>query len=155
MIKLFTFFTLLVLGSATVFSQEVIKQQPCENVSIRAQADSLKLIYVKKGFKVMKESSVSMESEFEVPIIVQLRERSLYHFIFISDKTSRLFEVKMYDWEEKKIFSDKRKYEDGDGNISQWDHIPLTTNYHMIKPVQVNKKNKKMCGYFIVLKKVR
>ncbi len=155
MIKFFTFFSLMILSTGIVFSQEVLKQVPCVNVSIIAQADSLKLIYENKGFKVMKESTVSMESEFEVPIIVQLRERSLYHFIFISDITSKLFEVKMYDWEEKKIFSDKRKYEDGDGNISQWDHIPLTTNYHMIKPVQVNKKNKKMCGYFIVLKKVR
>lgn len=152
---LFAFLVLVIISTPSVFSQNVIKQVPCENVSIRAQADSLRSIYQNKGFKVMKESTVSMETEFEVPIIVQLKERNLYHFIFISDKTSRLFEVKMYDWEEKKIFSDKRKYEDGDGNISQWDHIPLTTNYHMIKPVQVNKKNKKMCGYFMVLKKVR
>lgn len=153
--KIFSFFTLLVMCSATVFSQEIIKQVPCENVSIRAQADSLKLIFEKQGFQVMKEASMSMETEYETPIIVPLKERSLYHFIFISDKTSRVYEVRMFDWEENKVFFEKKRVQDGDGNIIQWDHMPRAAGYHMIKPVQVNKKNKKMCGYFILMKKVR
>jgi len=153
--KIFALFLPVAMCSAPVFSQNVIKQVPCENVAIRAQADSLKLIFENQGFLVMKEASLSMETEYESPIIVPLKERSLYHFIFISDKTSRVYEVRMYDWEEKRVFFEKRRGEDGDGNIMQWDYVPRTTGYHMIKPVQVNKKNKKMCGYVILLKKVR
>ena len=42
---------------------------------------------------------------------------------------------------------------DVDGNIISFNYIPQSSEYHMIKPVQVNKNKKKMCGYVMLLKK--
>jgi hypothetical protein len=33
--------------------------------------------------------------------------------------------------------------------------MPKFSEWHMIKPVQVNKKNKECCGYILLLKKVK
>jgi hypothetical protein len=44
---------------------------------------------------------------------------------------------------------------DVDGNIISYAYIPQYSEYHMIKPVQVNKSKKTLCGYVMLLKKVK
>lgn len=94
-----------------------------------------------------------MESEYEMPIVVPMNEGGLYQFVFIGDPTSRLYEVRMFDYSERQVFYKKHMWGDVDGNIITYSYVPKFTEYHMIKPVQVNKKRKKVCGYVMLLKK--
>lgn len=138
------------------FSQEVIRVQSCNDTFIQRQADSLKEMYGKMGFDVLKEASIMMESEYEMPVIVPLQERSLYQIIFIGDMSSKLYEMRIYDYDEKMITYQKKMWGDIDGNIISYQYSPQFTEFHMIKPVQVNKKKKKgLCGYVMLLKKTR
>ena len=142
--------------SPFVFAQEVIRQQPCTDTFISRQADSLKTLYAKDGFQVLREASMMMESEYEMPVVMPLEERSSYQIVFIGDYSSRLYELRMYDWDEKMITYQKKMWGDIDGNIISFSYTPKFSEFHMIKPVQVNKKKKKgLCGYVILFKKVR
>jgi hypothetical protein len=115
----------------------------------------MKAIFAKDGFVVMKEASISMESEYEMPVIVPLQQGSWYQFVFIGEPTSRLYEVRMFDWNEKQVVYQKKMWGDIDGNVISYSYIPRFTEFHMMKPVQVNKKKKKdLCGYVMLLKKV-
>jgi hypothetical protein len=120
---------------------------------IQRQADSLKTLFSSHGYKVLREASISMESEYEMPVVVQLQERALYQVVFIGDITSKLYEVRMYDWDEKMVAYQKKMWGDVDGNIISYAYHPKFTEFHMIKPVQVNKKKKKLCGYIMLLQK--
>ena len=148
---------ILILSAFTgVFSQDVIRLQQCKNDDIQRQVDSLKQLYVKDGFAVLKEASIAMESEYEMPVIVPLQQGSWYQFVFIGDITSRLYEVRMYDWNEKQVVYQKKMWGDVDGNVISYSFIPQFTEFHMMKPVQVNKQKKKnLCGYVMLLKKVK
>ncbi len=42
---------------------------------------------------------------------------------------------------------------DVDGNIINYDYIPRFSEYHMIKPVQINKRKKNVNGYMMLFKK--
>lgn len=152
-----TLCALLLLISASVFSQQdVIRIQDCDNPFMKHQADSLKAMYAKDGFTVMKEASVAMESEYELPVIVPLDQGAWYQFVFIGEPTSKLYEVRMYDWNEKQVVYQKKMWGDIDGNIISYTYIPQFSEFHMIKPLQVNKKIKKnLCGYVMLLKKVK
>ena len=89
---------LAILLIATVWSsraQEVIRIQSCSNDLITKQVDSLKTFYAKDGFVVLKEASITMESEYEMPVIVPLTQGSWYQFVFIGDISSKLYEVRM------------------------------------------------------------
>ena len=99
---------------------------------------------------------MTMESEYEMPVIVPLNEGSWYHIAFIGDMSSKLYEVRMYDQDEKQVVYQKH-YGDGmESNVINYSYIPKFSEYHMIKPVQVSKKKKKnLCGYFIIFKKVK
>ncbi|MFT3910578.1 MAG: hypothetical protein QM737_14225 [Ferruginibacter sp.] len=137
-------------------AQDVIRQVPCSNEAMTHQADSIKQFFSEKGYMVVKEATMTMESEYEMPIIVPLTAGSWYQFIFIGDITSRLFEVRMYDWNENQVHYEKNLKKDIDGNIINYSYIPQSSEYHMIKPVQVNNKKKKgLCGYVMLLKRVR
>ena len=137
-------------------AQNVIRQVACFDSSLKAQADSLKLAFLKQGFIVVKEATMMMESEYEMPVIVPLNQGSWYQFVFIGDKSSRLYELRMYDYDEKQVVYQKQFGEGMESNIISYSYIPKFSEYHMIKPVQVNKKKKKdICGYIIMLKKVR
>lgn len=146
---------LFVLASLSQSSsaQKVIKQNPCSTPSILAQADSIKKFLAKQGFEVVKEASMQMESEYEMPVIVPLTQGSWYQFVFIGDMSSKLYEVRMYDWNEKQVVYQKKYWGDVDGNVISYSYIPQFSEYHMIKPVQVNKKKKELCGYVMLLKK--
>jgi hypothetical protein len=140
---------------ALVMSQDVIRQNACSSPDIARQADSVKAELAKQGFIVVKEASMEMESEYEMPVIVPLTEGSWYQFVFIGDITSRLYEVRMFDWDEKQVVYQKKMWGDVDGNVISYSYIPKFSEYHMMKPVQVNKKKKNLCGYVMLLKKVK
>lgn len=136
------------------FSQDVIRLQSCEDNLISKQVDSLKGLYGKDGFVLLKEASITMESEFEMPVIVPLTQGSWYQFVFIGDYSSRLYEVRMFDWNEKQVIFQQKRWGDVDGNIISYSYIPKLSEFHMMKPVQVNKKKKKnLCGYVMLFKK--
>jgi hypothetical protein len=148
-------FFIFLLFSTLANAQQVIRVQPCDDTSILRQADSLKTLFSQHGYNVLREASISMESEYEMPVVVQLQERALYQVVFIGDITSKLYEVRMYDWDEKMVVYQKKMWGDVDGNIISYAYQPRFTEFHMIKPVQVNKKKKKLCGYIMLLQKVR
>jgi hypothetical protein len=93
----------ILISVISCFSQDVIKLQSCQDEFINKQVDSLKNFYGKDGFILLKEASITMESEYEMPVIVPLTQGSVYQFIFIGDYTSKLYEVRMFDWDEKQV----------------------------------------------------
>ena len=154
MLKLFTSVCTVLLLCTTSFSQEVIRVQECNSPSIKNQVDSLKSLYAKDGFVVFKEASITMESEYEMPVIVPLKQGEWYQFVFVGEPTSRLYEVRMFDWNEKQVIYQKKMWGDVDGNIISYSYMPQFSEFHMIKPVQVNKQKKKnLCGYVMLLKR--
>lgn len=146
--------TIFFTAATSVFSQSVIRQQSCSNPFIDNQVDSLKSLYTQKGFSLLREASISMESEYEMPVVMQLTQGSWYEFVFIGEYTSKLYEVRMYDFDEKMVVYQKKQWGDVDGNIINYSYIPRQTEFHMMKPVQVNKKKKKdLCGYVMLFRK--
>ena len=135
-------------------AQDVIRLQSCSNNLIERQADSLREQYSKEGFVLLREASISMESEFEMPVIVPLNEGSFYQFVFIGDYSSRLYEVRMYDWNERMVIFRQKRWGDVDGNVIVYSYVPKFSEFHMMKPVQVNKQKKKnLCGYVMLFKR--
>ena len=153
--KFVVFSAFFLIFTSLISAQDVIRIRECNSQTIKQQADSMKAIFAKDGFVVMKEASISMESEYEMPVIVPLQQGSWYQFVFIGEPTSRLYEVRMFDWNEKQVVYQKKMWGDVDGNVISYSYIPRFTEFHMMKPVQVNKKKKKdLCGYVMLLKKV-
>lgn len=152
---LLTVLIMTTLMASRATAQDVIRQSACSDPSIQRQADSLKQLYISQGFVVLKEASMTMESEYEMPVIVPLTQGTWYQFIFIGDYTSRVYEVRMFDWDEKQVVYQKKMWGDVDGNVITYSYIPKFSEYHMMKPVQVNKKKKTLCGYVMLLKKVK
>ena len=139
---------------STIFSQDVIRIQSCSNNFIQKQADSLKSLYSHDGFLLLKEASITMESAYEMPVVVPLNQGSWYQFVFIGDYTSKLYEVRMYDWNEKQVVYQKKLWGDVDGNVISYSYMPQFSEFHMMKPVQINKDKKKtLCGYVMLFKK--
>ncbi|MDQ3550717.1 MAG: hypothetical protein M3413_04250, partial [Bacteroidota bacterium] len=95
--KLSLFLSFLLILSTSIYAQDVIRLQECKSVTIQTQVDSLKTLFAKDGFVVLKEASITMESEYEMPVIVPLQQGSYYQFVFIGEYSSRLYEVRMYD----------------------------------------------------------
>lgn len=146
---------IVVLFTINVKAQSAIRQGSCSNQTIIQQADSIKQVFSKQGFVVVKEASILMESNYEIPVIVPLTQGSWYQFVFIGDVASRLYEVRMFDWEEKQVVYQKKEWGDVDGNVISYSYVPPMSQYHMIKPLQINKKKKELCGYVMLLKKIK
>lgn len=147
--------TVLILCT-TSFSQDVIRQQECNSPSIKSQVDSLKNLLAQDGFIVLKEASITMESEYEMPVIVPLKQGEWYQFVFVGEPNSKLYEVRMFDWNEKQVIYQKKMWGDVDGNVISYSYMPQFSEFHMIKPVQVNKQKKKnLCGYVMLLKRTK
>lgn len=149
------FFAAVILSCCTVHAQDVIRRAACSDEQILRQADSVKKDFVSKGFVVAKEASMAMESEYEMAILVPLTEGSLYHFVFIGDASSKLYEVRMFDSDEKQVVYEKKLWGSVDGNVINFPYIPKFSEFYAIRPVQVNKKKKNLCGYVMLLKKVK
>lgn len=147
---------LFLSATNSIHAQQIIRQEECINELYKPQIDSLRKIYAEQGFEVIREASMKMESEYEMPIVVPMNQGSWYGFVFIGDPNSRLYEVRMYDSNERQVVYKKHLWGDVDGNIINFTYAPQFSEYHMIKPVQINKKQKKgLCGYVMLLKKVR
>ena len=156
--SLLTPFWLLLLTFLSTFakSQDTLRIIPCENPGIQRQADSIKQIYQSKGFIVVKESSILMESQYEIPVIVPLKAGTWYEIVFIGEPSSRIYEARLFDWNEKQVVYQKKMWGDVDGNIIDFSFIPSFTEYHMLKFVQTNKKKRQsLCGYLMLLKKTQ
>jgi hypothetical protein len=141
------------LLSHKTYAQQAIAQADCVDSVIVHQADSVKELYAKQGFILVRENAVSMVSQYELPIVLQLGKGEFYQFVFIGDAASVLYELRMYDWNEKQIQYIKKNQGDPSYNIIDFSYVPETTQYYMIKPLQVNKKKKKMCGYVMLFKR--
>ncbi len=155
--RLYLFFTIILLFS----SIHIIAQGNSAKVSnlagflIQKQADSLKTHYTNQGFVLLKEAPMKMESQYEMPVIIPLNQGTFYEFVFIGEYTSKLYEVRMYDWDEKMVVYLKKQWGDVDGNIISYSYIPKQSEMHIMKPVQVNKKKKDLEGYVMLFKKVK
>ena len=143
--------SLLLLSASAASAQN---QDPCDNNLIQKQVDSLKNIFLKNGFMIMQEANVAMESESELPVIVPMKMGANYQVVFIGDVHSQSYEVRMFDFNEKQVYYRKSNYSDHKDNIITYSYVPQMSEDHLIRPVQVNNKQKKnLCGYFILLKK--
>ncbi len=142
--------------SPLIKGQDVIRQVSCFDSTMKSQADSVKKEMASHGFIVVREATMTMESGYEMPVIVPLTQGTWYQFVFIGDLSSKLYEVRMYDYNEKQVVYQKH-YGDGmESNVISFSYIPQFTEYHIIKPLQLNKKKKKgICGYIIMFKKVK
>ncbi|MES2429643.1 MAG: hypothetical protein V4556_01825 [Bacteroidota bacterium] len=145
---------LFLLTTTGVYSQSVIKQTACSDLNILKQADSVKAELFKQGFVLVKENTMLMESEYEMPIIVPLNAGTWYQFVYIGEYSSKLFELRMYDWSEKEVAYIKHQWGDVDGTVIRYSYIPKFSEYHMIKVEQTNKEKKKVCGFVMMFKKV-
>jgi hypothetical protein len=125
-------FTLLCI---TISAQDIIRQKSCSSESIGLQVDSIKKSFEKNGFVILNEGA-------------------WYQIVFIGDPSSKIYEVRMYDYDEKQVYF-KKLYGYSEGNIISYGYMPRTSEWHMIKPVQVNKGKKNCCGYIMLLKKVK
>ncbi|MEN9497206.1 MAG: hypothetical protein RL750_105 [Bacteroidota bacterium] len=145
----------IALAISTLLSNLVHGQTSVSN-PIRLQVDSLKSLYAADGFQLVKESPLQMESEYEIPVVLPLTQGTFYQFVFIGEPSSRLYEVRMFDWKERQIIFQQKRWGDVDGNIIAFSYIPPASEYHMMRPVQVNKKQKKnLTGYIMVFKKTK
>jgi hypothetical protein len=145
--------TLMLALNASAQAQPMVTKQAFSDAAIQNQADSLKKEFEKEGFVLAKEAGMNMESEYEQPVILPLRQGTWYRIVFVGDNSSRLFEVRMYDWNEKQILYKKQYSGEAAGNVINYDFIPQFSEHHLIKPVQVNKKKKQVGGYFMIFKK--
>jgi hypothetical protein len=143
------------LFSPKSYGQKTVALSDCVDSVIIHQADSIRDQFTRQGFILLKETSVSMESQYELPIVLPLNKGEWYQFIFIGDPSSVLYEVRIYDADEKQLVYQKKSLGDADYNTISYSFIPDASQYYMIKPLQVNKKKKKMCGYVMLLKRTR
>ncbi len=151
-----TLIVMLVITTSFCASAQPIFIRPIvfDDDEMTRQDDSLKSLFVQQGFVIVRETTLEMKSQYEKPIILPLTEGTWYRVIFIADKSSKLYEVRMYDWNEKRVVYQKQKAKDLEGNIINYDYIPRFSEYHMIKPVQVNNKKKDLNGRMILFKKL-
>jgi len=149
-------FMLFTAFSSSVQGQDRIRQVSCFDSTSKFQADSLKFALFKQGFILVKEATMTMESEYEMPVIVPLAAGTWYQIVFIGDMTSKLYEVRMFDFDERQVVYQKHFGQGMESNIISYSYIPKFSEYHLIKPLQVNKlKKKNICGYIMLFKKVK
>lgn len=143
-----------VLFSSSLLAQnDVIKLQSCEGSPYQHAVDSIKKASSEQGYVLLREASIQMESEYEMPVVLPMTAGTVYQFVFIGDPSSKLYEVRMYDFTERQVVYKRNQWGDVDGSIISYTYVPQSSEYHMIKPVQVNKKKKNLCGYVMLLKK--
>ena len=118
------------------------------------QIDSLKKIYNDEGFMLVKEASVLMYNNYETTVFLPLREGNLYKFIFIGDLTSKYYQLKLYDFEQKKSVIINQKIKDEEKNILQFYFVPKFTEFYTLKSLQINKLTKTPSAFFLLFRKV-
>ncbi|HEY8396488.1 MAG TPA: hypothetical protein VIK80_01025 [Flavihumibacter sp.] len=147
---------LLFMGTHLSFglkAQQSAGQPTCQPAMVQEQIDSLKRYYASHGFSLLREASMQMESQYEMPIIVPLTQGEWYSFVYVGHPESRLHEVRMYDYMEKMVVYRKNLRKDVAANVINFTYEPTSSEYHIIKPVQVNNKQKDLCGYVMLFKR--
>ena len=120
---------------------------------LKKQADSIKARFALAGYTVLEETKVTMKSETDLPVIINMKEGGWYQVVFIGDTRSRTFEVRMYDYDEHEVVYKKNKGEQ-DGNIITYSYVPSGSEFHLIKPMQATSgKKKNLDGYFMLMQK--
>lgn len=143
-----------VLLTATARAQGAARPAGDLDPTINRQADSLRKLYMANGYILMKENAVNMESQFEFPVLMQLQAGVQYQFVFIGEMSSRLYEVRMFDWAEKQVYYKKHMWGDIDGNIIAYPYAAPHTEYHLLRVLQVNKQKKKdLTGYVMLFRR--
>lgn len=132
--------------------QETLRARECHDQTIQLQADSIKKLLTLDAFMLIKEASILMESGYERPIMAPLQGSIWYEFVLIGDTESKLLELRMYDEHEKEVIY-KKNYGHINGNIIRFSYRSKWDAWHIIRPIQINKKKKPVCGYMMVLKK--
>lgn len=136
---------------SNLIAQDRIRQIPCFDASAKIQLDSIKDALAYQGFSMVREASMTMDNEYEIPVFVPLTEGSWYHIIFIGDPAANLYEVRMFDYEEKQVVYKKQGIEN---NIIDYSYHAAKSEYHVIKPIQKGKRKKKnLCGYIVLFRK--
>lgn len=143
---------ILLIGGLFLSAATASAQDACDQKGIQRQIDSLKSVFKSKGFEIIQEASVSMESENELPVIVPMKMGTPYQVVFIGDAQSQSYEVKMFDFREKQVFHSRTN--NGKTNIITYAYTPQMSEYHLISTSQTNSVRKKnLCGYILLLKK--
>jgi hypothetical protein len=132
--------------------QEIIKQQTCNVAAFQQQIDSVKTFFSQKGFRLLRESSMQMESQYEMPVVFPLNEKQRYSFVFIGDPKSRLFEVRFFDIAEAPLYYEKKLSGDHQANVILFPFTPVQSNYFVLKALQIQKGKKDICSYVMVFK---
>lgn len=127
--------------------------QDCYNETIFREADSIKNIFIRDSFEIMRETSLKMETQYPSPIIFRLKKGEWYHLIFVPDNSSRLVEVELFNSDEQRIFYEKNKKKDEAGTVVSFSIIAPENNVYNIRLLQINKHAKELCGYFILMRK--
>jgi hypothetical protein len=147
-------FILLACITLHCSAQDVSQKKSGADLTISSQIDSLKKSFAQNGFVLLKEASIAMESEYEMPVVVPMNEGTWYQIVFVGEPSSKLHEIRMYDYDEKQVYY-RKLYGYSEGTIISYEFQPNHTEWHMIKPVQVNKDKKDCVGYIMLLKKVK
>src|SRR5687767_14340680 len=141
---------LFISFTPAIFGQH-LQQPSCVKASYQPQIDSMKSLLGSQGFYLLREASMTMESAYAMPVIMSLAEGSNYHFVFIGDPGSGLYEMSMTDQAERQVFYKKQE----GGNVIHYNYQPRQSENHMLKPLQVNNyKPNGLCGYVMLFKKV-
>lgn len=119
------------------------------------QIDSLKNLFTNDGFLLVKESAVQMFNNYESTIFLPLKQNQWYKFIFVGDLTSKSFQQRLYDFDEKKVITINQKIKDVEANIVQFDYIPKFAEFHALRSLQINKNKKLLNGYFLLFRKIK
>ena len=145
---------LFFFSSTAISAQQITTYQSCITEIHQPRIDSLKELLSLQGYMLVREASMSMESDHEMPVIMQLDKGSAYHFVFIGDPTSSLCQLSMYDWKEKEILCRKQESDKADAHIINYSYAPRQSQSHFVKPLQVNDSRKTgLCGYVMLFKK--
>lgn len=91
----------MILAIPLLFSFSAKSQKPSDIIhevsrfdsTLKTQADSLKMVLYQQGFVVVREATMMMENEYEMPVLVPLNEGISYQIAFIGDMSSKLYEV--------------------------------------------------------------
>ena len=130
--------------------------EKADSIIFLQQADSIRLRLEADGFKPVREEFVQMFNQYELEIQMPLYGKTIYHFVFIAEKTSRRTELKLYDAEGKKIRREINMQEDPSGNVIRVSYNPFMNGMAQFSLLQVNSKKKnheKLHGYVMLLKK--
>lgn len=102
------------------------------------------------NFELIKESPLTFETGFEMPIIVSLTEGTWYQFIFVGETNSSI-DMRLYNWDDREVYQKNVTLKNETEEIS-FSYIPKFSEYHMLKIVQ-NTKGKNSSGYIMLYKK--